>query len=267
MNTGDGWSRHSTVYEQNFAEITTQWAVSSLKLVPLPAEASFLDVACGPGNLSCLAAQAGCKVVATDFAHAMVERAKANLGKYAKAEARCIDGQTLEGIADGSMDAVGSNFGIFLFPDRSSGWRSAFRVLKSGGTLFATSWSQTSESVQIMKPLLQRLPQTMVLGPANNTCSLDTFIKEVESCGFVEVKGYEIMHPFIFKTMQDFVQFTFDNPCIGAVLQTAPKEVLQKDLAESYLKKQITGPVDQIADWMSPVVFNGTGLLVVARKP
>lgn len=52
-----------------------------------------------------------------------------------------MDGMTLDGIKDDSIDAVVSNFGAFAFADRKRGWRAINRVLKPKiGKLIATSW-------------------------------------------------------------------------------------------------------------------------------
>jgi len=42
---------------------------------------------------------------------------------------------------DGSMDAVVSNFGIFLVPGRFAAWEEALRVLRGGGFIYASAFA------------------------------------------------------------------------------------------------------------------------------
>ena len=55
-------------------------------------------------------------------------------------------------VEDNSVDAAFSNFGIFLFPDRSKGFSEVYRVLKPGGVAAISSWKA---------PLGPGIPQVM----------------------------------------------------------------------------------------------------------
>ena len=91
----------------------------------------IVDVACGPGTLSVLAAQAGHQLDALDFSRPMItkltERMMA-LGVRA-IKSHVGDGQALP-FPDGTFDAGFSMFGLMFFPDRAKGFAELRRVLR-----------------------------------------------------------------------------------------------------------------------------------------
>jgi len=106
---------------------------------------TILDVACGPGSLSIELARRGHTVYAIDYAVKMIEilenRLKLEENQELKITPLVMDGMTLEGIKNDSMDVVVSNFGVFSFPDRKKGWKAINRVLKPKiGKLITTTW-------------------------------------------------------------------------------------------------------------------------------
>ena len=101
----------------------------------------FLDVACGTGGVSLLAAQAGADVVGIDFSPGQLEKARA-----AATAARLAiqfdegDAQQLP-YGDASFAAVASTFGIIFAPDRRLVADELTRVTQPGGRLAVTSWT------------------------------------------------------------------------------------------------------------------------------
>lgn len=94
----------------------------------------LLDVAAGSGALSIPAARVGADVVATDLAHAMIERlnARARAEGLSTLLARTMDGHALD-LDDDAFDAAVSVNGVSLFPDMARGLAELVRVTRPGG--------------------------------------------------------------------------------------------------------------------------------------
>src|SRR5699024_11098930 len=93
-----------------------------------------LDVACGPGTLTLLAAAAGATVTALDFSSPMIAQLRtraAALDLASAVEVHEGGGQRLP-FASAVFDAAFSMFGLMFFPDRHAGLRELARVLKPG---------------------------------------------------------------------------------------------------------------------------------------
>jgi len=89
----------------------------------------LVDVACGTGDLAALAARTGARVVAVDFAPAMLRRARGRGAVLARADALALP------VRDGAADAVTCGFAlrnVTAIPDLLA---EAARVLRSGGRL------------------------------------------------------------------------------------------------------------------------------------
>ena len=101
----------------------------------------FLDIACGTGGLSLLAARSGADVVGIDFSPGQLEKARATA-----AAARLPiqfdqgDAQQLP-YADASFAVVASTFGIIFAPDRRLVADELTRVTRPGGRIAVTSWT------------------------------------------------------------------------------------------------------------------------------
>ena len=98
-----------------------------------------LDVAAGTGALALAAAEAGGRVLATDFSPGMVARLRDRLQPFAGSEARVMDGQALE-VEDASFDASFSVFGVMLFPDWRRGMAELVRATRPGGRVIMATW-------------------------------------------------------------------------------------------------------------------------------
>ena len=82
------------------------WAC--LRAVRAGPDTRLLDIACGPDYVAAAAAAAGCYVTGLDFSPAMVQQTAASHCGIA-----CVvgDAETLQGVADESLDAVTIDWG------------------------------------------------------------------------------------------------------------------------------------------------------------
>lgn len=109
-------------------------------LVPQPGE-RWLDIACGAGNVSELAAGAGARVTGIDISPRLIDVAKQ------RAQAlgydigyRVGDAEDLE-VPDESFDVAVSSFGLIFAPDHAAVARELRRILVPGGRLAFSAWT------------------------------------------------------------------------------------------------------------------------------
>ena len=101
-----------------------------------------LDIACGTGNLSIPAAQAGADVTGVDIALNLLEQARA------RAAAEGVTVRFVEGdaeqlpFADASFDVVMSMFGAMFAPRPELVAAEMIRVCRSGGMMAMANWTR-----------------------------------------------------------------------------------------------------------------------------
>ena len=100
----------------------------------------WLDVACGTGGVTELAASAGADVVGIDIAPALIETAKRRaVEKGLDIDYRVGDAENLD-VDDASVDVVTSTFGVMFAPDQPRAAAELARVTRSGGELALSTW-------------------------------------------------------------------------------------------------------------------------------
>ena len=104
--------------------------------------ADILEVGCGNGNLWHANRERippGWRLTLTDLSPGMIEEARGRLGGLkSRVVYEVADAQALP-FTDGSFDAVIANHVLFHVPDRDRALGEVARVLRPGGTVFATT--------------------------------------------------------------------------------------------------------------------------------
>jgi len=150
------WDDHIALYEEVFEPLTLAFAATAIDRLRLAAGHRVIDIAAGCGGAALMLAARGADVLAVDASARMVERirirlaARADVGSRVKAEV--MDGAALA-VADATMDAALSVFGVVLFPDAVAGVGEMTRVLKPLGRAAVVTWTEP-ENYQLMAELL-----------------------------------------------------------------------------------------------------------------
>lgn len=100
----------------------------------LPAGASVLDAGCGPGLVSAVFAEAGCRVAGVDLSAEMVERARARCGRFGD-RARFSRQSIFEPVAGAPFDAAVSRYVLHHVADPAAFVRRQVELLRPGGVL------------------------------------------------------------------------------------------------------------------------------------
>lgn len=248
LSTMKPWDAVAEGYAETTMKAFKVAVERALELAPLTLNSKILDVACGPGTLSLLAAKMVSSVHAIDFSREMIEVFKAKVKKkgIGNIEIECGDGQALPFDND-SFDAAFSIFGLMFFPDRGKGYAEILRTLKPGGKMIMTSWAPVSQSpamqsmfgaVRTINPEIPE-PQADVESLENP----DFFKKELLNAGFknVEIHSFSIYFPV--KSIEEFWH--------DMVRGSAPLVMLKRSFSEEqwqekegaaleYLNKTIT---------------------------
>jgi len=125
-----------------FSRFMESSAVEFLDRLDIAAGASLLDVACGSGQLSLIAARRGARVTGVDIA------TNAILAARGRANADGIDARFDEGDAealpypDAGFDVVTSLYGAMFAPRPERVAAELLRVCRPGGTIAMGNWTQ-----------------------------------------------------------------------------------------------------------------------------
>lgn len=130
-----GWSGFAPT-----AVFTGAVAPRLVKFAQLPPGAAVLDVGCGTGVVSLVAARHGARVTGVDLTPALIERAQENSAIAGLAvDWQVGDAEQLP-FADSSFDAVLSQFGHLFAPRPALAVAEMLRVLKPGGRIAFSTW-------------------------------------------------------------------------------------------------------------------------------
>jgi len=115
----------------------------------LPSGGAILDVACGTGFLTRRAGEvagAGARVAGLDVNAGMLARARASQASAPGVRFEWHEASVLDmPFGDGEFDAVLSQQGVQFFPSLERAAAEMHRVLRPGGRVVATFWSDLSE--------------------------------------------------------------------------------------------------------------------------
>jgi SAM-dependent methyltransferase len=126
-------------------------AESLCEAVDLAAGETVLDVAAGTANAALAAARRYCRVTATDYVPALLERGR----ERAAAEGLTLDFRVADAealpYADASFDVALSTYGVMFAPDQARSARELLRVTRPGGRIGLANWTPEGFIGQLFK--------------------------------------------------------------------------------------------------------------------
>lgn len=137
-----GWEQAAETYIGSFAPATRPFIDPLLDAAAVAAGSRVLDVCCGPGHVTAAAAARGSAARGFDFSAGMLGVARRLHPALAFDQG---DAEALP-YADGTFDAVVSNFGIHHVPSPVAALRQAARVLRTGGMMAFSTWAAPAEN-------------------------------------------------------------------------------------------------------------------------
>lgn len=169
----------------------------------------LLDLASGHGEPCTLFAKTypNAHLISTDFSNDMVELAKERTQHLSNVSVEQADMQDLR-FESNSLDVITCSYGFMFPPDKDKAIAEAYRVLKPGGILIATTWNQLPLMAlvgDIMAKVLkldQRPPP-----PPLNPMSLSEphlFESMLEQGGFEQITSTTSSYPFVLASDHDF---------------------------------------------------------------
>jgi len=148
----DRWELAAAAYAASIAPITVQVAEPMITAIGIGPGDRVLDVACGPADLTAVAAERGATAVGIDFSPNVVATAR---DRHPHLDIRAGDAESLD-FPDRSFDAVLMAFLLGHLASPEAALMEARRVLTVGGRL-AVSWWGAVDRAPVFSSLLKAL--------------------------------------------------------------------------------------------------------------
>jgi ubiquinone/menaquinone biosynthesis C-methylase UbiE len=183
------FTRSAASYERiRYFPIFGAWLV---ELAQIPAGAKVLDVACGRGAVLFPAAERvgpSGYVIGIDLADGMARETQMEIERRGliQAKARQMDAEHLT-FPDSSFDFVLCGFALQFFPHLEQALSEFCRVLKSGGKVAVTTWSDDDERWEWLEDLRNAYGAVLKLG-SQNLDKPEEIQNRFSQAGFVDIQ-------------------------------------------------------------------------------
>jgi ubiquinone/menaquinone biosynthesis C-methylase UbiE len=223
------WNAIAAGYDEVMFGQLPELTDAAIELLAPEKEDTVLDVATGPGTLAVRLAPRVHRVVAVDFAEAMLERLRLHMmhEHLHNLDVRVMDGQDLQ-LESGSFDSAVSLFGLFLFDDRKRGLEELFRVVVPGGRVLISSWATPDQNtllgvgMEAMRAALPDLPRPEGPLPTQVPATCEAELDAV---------GFESARTQLFKTSVKYA--SVEEYWRSFERAAAPLAVLKRKLGEA----------------------------------
>jgi SAM-dependent methyltransferase len=224
------WTDGNYDYFSRFMESS---AVDFLDRLGVQRGASFLDVACGSGQLGLIAARRGARVTGIDIAANSIEAARA------RAAAERLDALFDEGdaealpYADGSFDVVASIYGAMFAPRPELVAAEMRRVCRPGSTIAMGNWTKDGFVGKMFKTIARYVPPPDMPSPTlwgEEHVVRQRFREGISGLRMARV-DYRFNYPFEPKDVVEFFRVNF-GPTVRAfaALEDEGRAALRGDL-------------------------------------
>ncbi len=214
------------VYERQLVPIMlAPWATKLIELAEVQPGVHVLDVACGTGVVTRLAAEragsAG-RVVGLDINPDMLSVAR-RLAPVGGATVEWLEASALEiPLPDAALDVVLCQHGLQQFPDRPAGLREMRRVLVPGGRLALCVWSRIEGSPG-MAGLAEALERHVGAEAAANRRAPFALGDPIQLRAVVEEAGFRDVS---IRTMVETARFPSPEELVAVQLAATPLSTL-----------------------------------------
>lgn len=219
------------------AQSIESFAEEFIARLPLRAGLKVLDVACGTGNLSVIAARYGCQVTGVDIAANLVAQARA------RAAAAGLNIAFREGDAEAlpfpesAFDLAVSSFGVMFTPQPAVVTAELRRVIKPGGQIALANWTPEGFIGKMFTVFKAHLPPPPAGVPSPMQWGAEATVRERLQPGFTDVRLTRrialMRYPFPPAETVEFFR-KYYGPTLRAFesLPEAGQAALRRDLVE-----------------------------------
>jgi ubiquinone/menaquinone biosynthesis C-methylase UbiE len=187
----------------------------------------LLDVACGTGNATIPAAQAGARATGLDFSPELLEIARER-GSDAMVEVEWVEGDAQElPFDDASFDHVISTFGHMFAPDHRRTADEMLRVCRPEGTIAVACWTPEGAIGRMFRTVAELVPPP----PGTPAILWGTEEHQRELLGDGEFERHEIVWED--ESVESYAQFMLESfgPLLNAREALAERE---RELDEAF---------------------------------
>jgi SAM-dependent methyltransferase len=193
MDVSSLWAGRGAVYDRGFARLTAHTAGALLDAASVAAGTRMLDVGTGPGVVAGAAVARGAVVTAVDAEPSMVQAAARNVPGLDVRVAVLPDLP----LADGEFDAVTGNFVINAVRDPLPVLAELARVLRPGGRVALTCWSEPrppvlSIAVEAITAAGVQWPSDVPVSAFGEYSSVGAFAALLDGTGFVDASAERV---------------------------------------------------------------------------
>lgn len=220
------------------------WARELVGRAGVPVGASVLDVACGPGTVTRVAAAAagaGGRVRGSDISAPMLAVASSVAAEPGAAQVEYVEGSaTSLGFPGESFDIVLCQQGLQFFDDRAAAVREFRRVLKPGGIAAASVWA-AERPLGLFGAIGATLreyglaePYPRAFDAASYALPADQLRELLGSGGFSDVSVETVELDCVWETADDAIATISGTPFgpLVAALPVADQDAVRASLAE-----------------------------------
>ncbi|KAM9959088.1 hypothetical protein ACTFIR_000142 [Dictyostelium discoideum] len=273
----EGWDKLSDSTLLKTGGPTEPFSIDALNLtIPkekLNEKIRILDIAAGVGNLTIPASREfpNSEIDATDYSKCMIDSLnliiEQNKNNIKNVKTLIVDGQNMVELQSESFDYCFSMFGLIYFPDRLSGMKEMYRILKSNNQSRTSIGSWQSDA--FLPSLLEKTYEQVTSGGGGSgkgsggglkltskqpALSLDDkvlFKSELEQAGFKNVVIHSVKHIIKINDLEPLL--SPKNPIVDDFFKLINYENIDKfkeafkSIANSLYKKDENG--NYLSEW------------------
>jgi SAM-dependent methyltransferase len=231
------WDRVAIEYERRVEPFTSSFVAEMI--APFQSKQGrnkLLDVGCGSGMGSYIAAQAGFDVTASDWSPAMLDRVRE---RFPDINSVVADGQNLP--FDNEFDCVMGAFSVIFFPSPVLGLKQMRTCLVDGGKVVMSAWGDEAET-----PAFRVFPDAIQATfpdfanstkPRRVTGSRNSLSQLLHDAGFedIRIEGPIERQLEVPSALEFYHRFSKTSPNVMGMLDTLNEEqegTLQKKVME-----------------------------------